>query len=191
MDYRIIQKEAFKVIGKVAKVSTKDEGHHRSISEFWDQCNANGTSEKICSIDNSKKMLGISMEFEADKEQFSYMIAIEDVNHSIVTGFDTRVIPAANWAVFTSVGPMPDAIVNVFSRIYQEWFPTTGFEQANSTILEVYPPGNPSAQDYTCEVWVPIVKKKSTNICLRKIYLYRKGEHKNCTLLFLQKVFFS
>ncbi|TGE33425.1 GyrI-like domain-containing protein [Desulfosporosinus sp. Sb-LF] len=159
MDYRIIQKEAFKVIGKVIKVSTKDEGHHREISEFWDKCNADGTSEKICAIDNRQNMLGISMELEDDKEQFSYMIAIEDVNNSAESGFDIREIPTANWAVFTSVGLMPYAIVNVLSRIYQEWFPATGFEQANAPMLEVYLPGNPSAQDYKCEVWVPIVKK--------------------------------
>ena len=159
MDYRIIEKKAFKVVGKIIKVSTKDEGHHMRISEFWDKCNTDGTSDKICSLDSSQNMLGISMEFEDVKEQFSYMIAIEDVNDLSKTDFDTREIPTANWAVFTSVGPMPHAIVNVISRIYQEWFPSTGFEQANAPTLEVYLPGNPSALDYKCEVWVPIVKK--------------------------------
>jgi AraC family transcriptional regulator len=54
---------------------------------------------------------------------------------------------------------MPHAIVNVLSRIYQEWFPSTGFEQANAPVLEVYLPGDISAEDYKCEVWIPIVKK--------------------------------
>jgi AraC family transcriptional regulator len=159
MDYRIIQKEAFKVIGKVFKVSTKDEGHHKAISELWDKCNNDGTIEKICAMDNKQNLLGISMEFEHDKEQFSYMIAIKDVHHSAESGFDSRVIPASYWAVFTSIGPVPHAIVNVLSRICQESFTETGFEQANGPMLEVYLPGNPSAQDYKCEVWVPIVKK--------------------------------
>jgi AraC family transcriptional regulator len=159
MDYRIIQKEAFKVIGKLIKVSTKDEGHHMIISELWNKCNSDGTCEKISAIDKRQSLLGISMEFEDVKEQFSYMVAIEDVNNSTEAGFDMREIPAANWAVFTSVGPMPHAIVNVIKRIYQEWFPSTGFEQANAPVIEVYPPGDPSAQDYKCEVWVPVVKK--------------------------------
>lgn len=159
MDYRIIKKEAFNVIGKIIKVSTKDEGHHKIISEFWDKCNTDGTSDKICSIDNKQNMLGISMEFDDNKEQLSYMIAIEDVNNSPERGFDIRVIPSSNWAVFTSEGSMPDAIVNVLSKIYQEWFPATGYEQANAPMLEVYFPGNTSDKDYKCEVWVPIVKK--------------------------------
>lgn len=159
MDYRIIQKEAFKVIGEVVKVSTKDEGHHMKITEFWGKCNTDGTCKRISDIDNTQNMLGISMEFEDEKEQFSYMIAIEDVNNSAAIGYDTREIPAANWAVFSSVGPMPHAIVNLLSRIYQEWFPATGYEQANAPVLEVYFPGDTSSQEYKCEIWIPIVKK--------------------------------
>lgn len=159
MDYRIVQKEAFKVIGKTIKVSTKDEQHHRIISEFWEKSNSDGTSEKICSIDDRQNMLGISLDFEDDKEEFSYMIAIEDINNSAAAGFDIREIPSVTWAVFTSVGPLPYSIVNVLRRIYQEWFPATGFEQANAPMLEVYLPGDTCSEDYKCEVWVPIVKK--------------------------------
>jgi AraC family transcriptional regulator len=159
MDYRIIQKGAFQVIGEVIKVSTKDEGHHMKISELWDRWSSDGTYEKISAIDNKQNMLGISMDFDDEKEQFSYMIAIENVNHAAAASFNTREIPAASWAIFTSVGPMPDAIVNVLKRIYQEWFPATGYEQANAPVLEVYLPGDPTAQDYICEVWIPIIKK--------------------------------
>lgn len=159
MDYRIIQKDAFKVIGKVIKVSTNGGENLRKIPEFWAQCNSNGTCEKICSIDKRQNMLGICMDFEHDKEQFSYMIAIEDVNDSKDFGFEKREIPAATWAIFTSVGPMPHAIQKVWERIFQEWFPATGFEHADAPELEVYPPGDPSAQDYKCEVWIPIIKK--------------------------------
>jgi AraC family transcriptional regulator len=103
-------------------------------------------------------MLGVCVDFEPDKEQLSYMIAIEDKNNSKETGFETRKVPAATWAVFTSVGPLPHAIQKVWQRIFQEWFPATGFEHAAAPELEVYLPGDPSAQDYKCEVWVPIVK---------------------------------
>jgi AraC family transcriptional regulator len=159
MDYRVFQKEAFRVIGKEIKLSTKCEEHHIKISQFWDECNADGTIEKISALDNKQNLLGICMEFDYDMQQISYMIAIEDVNNSVETGFDTREIPAATWAVFTSVGPIPQAIINVWSRIFQEWFPATGFEQANAPQLEVYLPGDPTAQDYKCEVWTPILKK--------------------------------
>lgn len=159
MDYRIVQKDEFNVIGKILKVSTKDGENLREISKFWDKCNSDGTNEKICSIDNRQSLLGISMDIEQGNEQFSYMIAIEDVNNSKEISLETRKIPAATWAVFTSVGPMPNAIQKVWERVFQEWFPSTGFEHADAPELEVYLPGDPSAQDYKCEVWVPIIKK--------------------------------
>ena len=159
MNYRIVKKDSFRVVGKVIKVSTNNGENLRQIPEFWAKCNTDGTSGKICSIDDKQDMLGICMEFEYDKEQFSYMIAIEDVANSICTGFETREIPAATWAVFTSVGQMPHAIQNVWTRIFEEWLPASGFEHGDAPELEVYLPGNPSAQDYKCEVWIPIIKK--------------------------------
>jgi AraC family transcriptional regulator len=159
MDYRIVKKDEFKVIGKVLNVSTKDGENLRKIPEFWERCNSDGTNEKICSIDNRQNMLGICMDFEHDKEEFSYMIAIEDVNNSKDTCFEIREIPASTWAIFTSVGPMPHSIQKVWERIFQEWFPATGFEHADAPELEVYLPGDASTQDYKCEVWIPIIKK--------------------------------
>ncbi len=158
MDYKIIRREAFTVIGKLIEISIKDEEHHRAINGFWDKCNADGTCERIRSIDNSQHLLGITMEFADDREHFSYMIAIENLNNYTETDFVTREIPAANWAVFTSVGPMPLAIVNVMVKIYHEWFPKTGYEQVDAPMLEVYFPGDTSALDYKCEIWVPVAR---------------------------------
>lgn len=158
MDCRIVKKEAFKVIGKVSKVSTKGGAELRAIPELWDACNSDGTCQRICSIDYRQNLLGICMDFEHDKEQFSYMIAIEAVKNLQDTDFETREIPAGTWAVFASVGPMPNAIQTVWEKIFTEWLPTSGFKHANAPELEVYFPGNPSAQDYKCEVWIPIIK---------------------------------
>ena len=80
------------------------------------------------------------MNFENTKEQFSYMIAIEDVNNSKETGFETREILAATWAVFTLIGTMPYSIQKVWERIFQEWFHSTGFEHAEAPEIEVYLP---------------------------------------------------
>ncbi|WP_378952025.1 GyrI-like domain-containing protein [Pelosinus sp. sgz500959] len=158
MDYRIVQREAFKVIGKVFKVSTKEGEELRKIPEIWCECNSDGTCMDICSIDSRQNMLGICMDFEHDKEQFSYMVAIENVKDITDTDFTVREIPVATWAVFPSVGAMPQSIQKVWARIFQEWLPTADFKHADAPELEVYFPGDPSAEDYKCEVWIPIIK---------------------------------
>ncbi len=156
MNYRIIQKKAFKVIGTKMEVSAKNEDHHRMIADFWNRCNGDGTCEKISSIDPTENLLGISFDFDENK-QFSYMIAIEDVNHVSSTDFTVKEVPASSWAVFPSIGPMPEAIAVLLTKIYQEWFPAADIKQADGPVIEVYFPGDPSASDYKCEVWIPII----------------------------------
>ncbi len=159
MDYRIINKNAFKVIGEVIKISTCGEQHHQRISEFWGECLANGTCEKLSSLGNTQTMLSVSMDCQEDMDQMSYMIGIEDINNIEGTEFSKIEIPASTWAIFTSLGSLPFAIQDTLARIFQEWFPATSYEHANAPVLEICPPGDTNAADYKCEIWIPIVKK--------------------------------
>lgn len=102
-------------------------------------------------------MLGICWN-DYDGEKFTYIIAVEKPKEDI-QGTKEYVIPASTWAVFESVGAMPNAIQNLIQRIYSEWFPSTGYEHADAPELEVYPLGDSNSEDYRCEVWVPIIKK--------------------------------
>ena len=70
MDYKIVQREAFSVIGKVVKLSTSCGEHNMKIAEFWGECNCDGTSEKISAIDSRQSMLGVCLEFDDDSGLF-------------------------------------------------------------------------------------------------------------------------
>ena len=86
--------------------------------------------------------------------------AAENVTKPIPDGLDVHQVPAANWAIFESHGPVPTALQTVWKRIFSEFFPSTGYEHAEGLPeLEVYPQGDVAAADYVCEVWIPIVKK--------------------------------
>lgn len=54
---------------------------------------------------------------------------------------------------------MPNAIQQAWSRIFQEWFPATGYEHTGGPEFELYLPGRPDAEDYRCEIWIPVMKK--------------------------------
>ena len=68
-------------------------------------------------------------------------------------------VPACTWAIFTCVGPMPQAIQALQRRIVGEWLPNSGYDYANAPDIEVYFEGNQQAEDYVCEVWLPVEKK--------------------------------
>ena len=159
MDYRIEKRDAFTVIGQVEEMTTKDGENSHRIPKLWLESNANGTTDKLLEIGVDKDLLGICSDMNHEKEVFSYWIAVEAAPDTEPQGFATKVIPAASWAVFTSVGPMPDAIQQVWARIFQEWFPATGYEHTGGPEFELYLPGRPDAEDYRCEVWIPVMKK--------------------------------
>ncbi|MDQ0111035.1 GyrI-like domain-containing protein [Paenibacillus harenae] len=159
MDYRIEEKEAFTVIGKSIEVTCRDGQNLRDIPKFWAECHGNGSVQQVEEAGNGGNLLGICLEMKPEQGDFTYMIAAE-TKQDHTDGLTLRTIPACTWAIFASVGSLPDAIQTVFGRIYQEWFPATGYEHADGPEIEVYPMGDTTADDYRCEVWIPIVKKQ-------------------------------
>jgi AraC family transcriptional regulator len=157
MDYRIVEKEAFQVIGKGIRVTMACGQNKEDITHFWREVNGNGVAGQICEQAGSDEMMGICMEFDHPNETFTYFIGAES-DHDRGT-FDSKKVEAAKWAVFTSVGPVPHAIQHVWQKVYSEWFPSTGYEHAGGPEFELYPPGNVMDDDYRCEVWIPIKKK--------------------------------
>jgi AraC family transcriptional regulator len=161
MNYRIVEREGFKLAGKSLKVTTVDGENFKAIPSFWTQCNKDGTSHKICGVNPEKPMLGVCMnDYDKDMKNFTYVIAAE-ADGKDAQGLEIFDVPASTWAVFESRGPMPTAIQEVWNRIYQEWFPATGYEHAGLPELEVYPEGDTSSKDYYCEVWIPVKKNKA------------------------------
>ncbi|MEE4564121.1 AraC family transcriptional regulator [Paenibacillus polymyxa] len=160
MDYKIVEKAAFTVIGKSIQVTTKNGENLREIPKFWDRLNADGTSDRIHALGTGDDILGICLDMKHGEETFSYLIAAEG-NEDVAAsnGLEARTIPAATWAVFTSTGPMPHSIQKVWQRIYQEWFPASNYEHSGGPELEVYTMGDAHAEDYRSEVWIPITKK--------------------------------
>lgn len=159
MDYKIIKKEEFKIAGISKRVTTKNGENYNIIPKFWDEVCENGTVEQIKKNAGQLGILGVCYDSDSEQEEFSYMIAIEGDIIEGLDNYDVINIPECTWAVFESIGPMPDAIIKVWRRIFSEWFPATKYEHADAPELEVYLPGNPNSEDYKCEVWIPIVEK--------------------------------
>ncbi len=169
MDYKIIEKPAFDVVGKSKEFTTVQGENFKKIPQFWDEfikANHFVTLEKITQGKpgpvTGAGCLGVCFlgEDSIPMKKFFYAIGVEKPKKAVPTGFEVIPIPAATWAVFESIGPMPKAIQDVTVRIFQEWFPSTGYEHDAKPELEVYLPGDTNSKDYHCQVWMPVVKKK-------------------------------
>ena len=165
MDYKIIEKPAFDIIGQGRKFSTVNRENLRKIPLFWDEFIEEKHLESLTKLAEGKlgpvtgaMSLGVCIG-EGGMEEFFYAIGIEKPDAAVPPQFEVIHIPAATWAIFESAGPMPKAIQDVTVQIFQEWFPSTGYEHDAKPELEVYLPGDPNSPDYRCQVWMPVVKK--------------------------------
>lgn len=158
MDYKIIKKEGFQLAGLSKKVTSEHEQNYQIIPKFWQEVCQNGTVEKMKI--QSDTTYGVCYNHDTELKEFYYMIGIEDNHIDGVEGCELLEIPESTWAIFESVGPMPHAIQKIWKRIYSEWFPATKYEHANTPELEVYLPGEADAEDYHCQIWIPIIEKQ-------------------------------
>ena len=159
MNYKMVDKEAFKIVGKGIQVSTVNGENHRAIPAFWGESNQNGFSSELAKHSGTMGLLGVCMQYDRIKEEFRYVIAVEKLGVNNPIEWEEYTIPASSWAVFESIGPMPDSIQHVWEYVYSDWFPSSGYEHVDAPELEVYPEGDTTSANYRCEVWIPVRKK--------------------------------
>ncbi len=159
MEYKLVEKERFKVVGKSIQTSTIGGENNRRIAAYWQEANQNGFAKELAQHGGPLGLMGICLEFDKQQENLTYLIAAEKMNENVPSDWEEREIPAATWAVFPVHGAMPDAMPKVWGRIFSEWFPATGYEHAEGPEMEVYvSDGDPSSEEYYSEIWIPVKK---------------------------------
>ena len=158
MNYRIEKKDAFKVVGVRQHFAMSLEDSFANVPLFWQTMAQSGAIPKLCTLMNREPygVLGVSTCMNG--KDFDYYIAVATQSET-PEEFSDYVVPECTWAIFECVGPMPAAIQTLQKRIVTEWLPSSGYEYANAPDIEVYFEGDQQAEDYKCEVWLPVVKK--------------------------------
>ncbi len=158
MNYRIEQKEAFRIVGVKEHLDMKVEESMARVPQFWAETFQNGMFEVVCRLANGDScgVLGVSTCMNG--KYFDYYIACES-DAPAPAGTEEYLVPAATWAIFPCEGPMPQAIQELQKRIVSEWLPTSGYEYADAPDIEVYPEGDTKSLNYRSEVWLPVVQK--------------------------------
>ena len=164
MDYKIVKKDAFKVLEKISTQSIDDEQNKNTIPDFWTQSHQDGTVYKLLELATDRtNIFGICYgNTPNNKKTFEYSIAaLCGDNTEIPDGFSIKEIPARTWAVFECIGPMPDAIQKTWHKICSEFFPTANYEPTYEMDIEAYPAGVMTSPDYRTEIWVTVKEKQN------------------------------
>ena len=160
MNFKIIEKEKFYLVGKHIQTTSENGANHVEIPEFWQTAGTDGTVSKVFQVPGIKALVGACIMEDPSVNTFKYGIcALVDEKPVEALELQVTEVGASHWAVFESIGPMPHAIQKVWQQIFSEWFPTSGYVHGNGPELEVYPEGDTSSETYYAEVWIPIVQK--------------------------------
>lgn len=157
MKYRITQREAFRVFGVYADISTDSEIAFEQVPKFFKKCDEDLVPDEINALlGRFNDSHTISALYDYTEDSFKYMICqFLPKGLSIPDKFTVLEVPAATWVVFD----VPDCEVQAMrKRIWTEWFPTSGYEEIKGVSFEMYY-GLASHENVFGEIWIPIKKK--------------------------------
>ena len=161
MNYRIEEKGQIRVVGMKISSTMENGACYTQIPKFWAQTAQSGKVAEIASLIDREPfgILGISScDGVPNESKFDYYIAAA-TDKPIPEGTEEFTIPAATWAIFECIGPMPNAIQDLQKRIVTEWLPSSGYEYGKAPDIEVYYDEDGTKPDTRSEVWIPVVKK--------------------------------
>lgn len=170
MDYRIAPMFPFKVIG-FEKVFD-NETAYAEIPGFWDEIcekyaknvyagNAPANPWEKALVDNCIGEYGVCID-DVGGGRFRYLVAGKYTGGDVPQGMAVYEFPRGDWAVFSCVGPLPEALQSVNTRIYTEWLPgNPEWELSGSATVEWYDcvSGEKTDPDYRSAIWIPVKKK--------------------------------
>jgi len=157
MNYRIIKKEAFRIVGVAEPLQNDIEKNFEAVPKMWQKAAMDGTLGTLATMMDQEPMgiLGVS---DCNAQgNWRYFIASASSKPAGDT-FEEYMVPAATWAVFSGEGAMPNSIQELEKQIVTEWLPTSGYEYGTAPDIEVYL--NADLQNSKFEVWIPVIKKE-------------------------------
>ena len=133
MNYRIVEKEAFKLVGFKKRVPVIFKGVNPEIAKMTElltpevikQLKAISNVEPTGIISASTNFSEGRMEERGELDHYIGVATSSDETAEL----DVLKIEASTWAVFESIGPFPETLQNVWGRIYSEWFPSSGYDE--------------------------------------------------------------
>lgn len=157
MEYRIEEKQAFKVMG-VSKMFSYETAQ-TDIPKYWNEVFVQADEKPVCGV------YGICHDGEMAGDQFRYMIADDLIEEQVgAKNLEVYEIPAHKWAIFPCRGAMPLPLQEVNRRIFSEWIPENKYEIAEGFNIEYYSDpadfkGGTQDPEYYAEVWIPVKEK--------------------------------
>lgn len=171
MDCKVTKMFGLKLIGFGKEFSA--EYSYEKIPLFWDEIcekyaagvyvgNPPANEYEKALVDNCIGEYAVCID-DVGEGRFRYLIAGRYTGGNVPEGMELYEFPAGEWAVFNCVGPIPEALQSVNTRVFKEWLPgNPDYELSGNATVEWYDcvNGEKSDPDYRSSIWIPVKAKK-------------------------------
>ena len=171
MDCKITPMFPFKVIGFQKEFDY--ETAYAEIPRFWDEIcekyannvyagNDPANPYEQALVDNCIGEYGVCID-DIGCGKFRYLIAGKYTGGSVPEDMVLYEFPWGEWAVFDCIGPNPQTLQSVNTRVFREWLPANpDYELCGNATVEWYDciNGEPTDPDYHSAIWVPVKRKE-------------------------------
>ncbi|WP_414698940.1 AraC family transcriptional regulator [Paenibacillus sp. LPE1-1-1.1] len=164
MNFRIENKEAFRIIGIKKRVSIVFHGVNPEIASMW----ASLDEEAIRLLKGLSNVAPLGLISASTNFSEGRMEEKGELDHYIGAASTKECpvhlaqleVPASEWAVFEAVGRFPDALQEVWGRIYSEWFPSSQYEQIEGPEMLWNESKDIASPTFKSEIWISVKKKQ-------------------------------
>lgn len=158
MRYRVVDKAEFTVVGFRTRVPLVHAGPNQAIIDFVRRIDPR-TLERLEKLSDQEPhgIVAVCDDMDPSRAEGTGL----DYHHGVITaaaapeGTSTLAVPAGAWAVFTTSGPAPQAIQELWRDVFTEWFPSNPYRtRTGPEILRTRL--SPDGTGADAELWLPV-----------------------------------
>ncbi|MFD3947417.1 effector binding domain-containing protein [Streptomyces sp. NPDC058579] len=158
MRHRIKEKPAFTVVGPKARVPLVHLGPNQAIMDFVRGVDK-PTLERLEALSDQEPqgIVAVCDDLDPSRAEGTEL----DYYHGVITsaaapeGASVLAVPAGSWAVFTTSGPAPQAIQELWRDVYTQWFPSNPYRgRPGPEIARIRLSADGTEAD--AELWLPV-----------------------------------
>ncbi|MEU6272024.1 AraC family transcriptional regulator [Streptomyces populi] len=158
MRYRVVHKADFTVVGLKARVPLVHSGPNQAIIDFVRGI-APGTLERLEKLSDQEPhgIVAVCDDLDPGRAEGTELDYYQGVITSVAApgGTTALAVPAGTWAVFTTSGPAPEAVQELWRDVFTEWFPSNPYRgRPGPEILRIRMSPDGGAAD--AELWLPV-----------------------------------
>ncbi|RNF40357.1 AraC family transcriptional regulator [Planococcus salinus] len=163
MNYRVEEKEAFKLVGIKKRVPMVFEGQNPEIMKMVQQLTAE-QRQKLQSWRNTEVKTVVNASFNFDEGRYEEKGELDHLIGSITTlqqdfeDFDVVEVPQGSWAIFSAEGPFPQTLQNMWAKIFSEWLPSSNYELVDGPEIS-FNGDFTNMQNVSSEIWIPVKER--------------------------------